>query len=1004
MTINSSASEETRKWSPLITENEWHQQLIAAGFSGITHSLPNSDNADAHTTTAMFSKAVPSTSGSTADTIVTVVVRAGSELQIEIAKELTTALNSVGLASTEIVTLPELSRALEDNLNVVFLADLEDSFLLTMDEVELTSLQYMVSHSKIIVWPTCERFDEYVNSASSMVEGFLRVIRLEQDRLTAILVSLEDKCLRKPKIAHIVQVFSDALDKAPTQVEVEYEERDGIIGTRRLVEHRIVNNTVTGKLSPQQLQLGLFGDGANRPLKLTTGITGLLNTLHFEEDKIAHSPVGADEIEVRVMCSGLNFRDVLIALGQLNGNGFGSECSGIVVQNGINARFHPGDRVACIASGSIGSYARCNALTAVKLPPSVSFHAAAALPIIFCTAYYALVDIANLQEKESVLIHSATGGLGQALVQLALMLGAEIYATVGTEAKKNLLVQKYGLRPDHVFSSRTSAFVQGIELATSGRGVDVVVNSLSGERLKNSWECTAPFGRFVEVGKRDVENFQSLPMSKFSLNTSFSSVDLLFVKEHKPVLAGKLLETVFSLFMQGKIQLPADLRVYNATRVEEAFRFMQSGKATGKAIFEFSPTDKAQVSPPPHSRLHHGRILIRPCQIIPSLEPNYTFDSPASYVIAGGLGGLGRSAAKWLVDRGARYLILLSRSKPTAYSPAVEAFIKDLKACGVHIYAPPCDVADLKALQDCLAVCASTMPPIKGCIQASMVLKDGRFGKLALSEFQAAVTPKVQGSWNLHAVLPSDLDFFIMLSSGVGLLGNYGQSNYASGGTYQDSLAHYRIFQGQKAISLDLGVVNSVGYVAEQLKPTGSSDMITDSTGVTEAQFLAVLDYYCDPSLPVLSHEEAQVAVGLDTPVELRARGNDDPFWLRKPIASYLHRIEQKSDSTDPTVTTMANNVASLPKAQSIADASDIVCEALTSKLSRFVDIKAENIEVTKPLHVYGIDSLSAVELRKWFARVLKADVTVFDILGNSTIESLSRSVAEKSALVSAKA
>ena len=388
-------------------------------------------------------------------------------------------------------------------------------------------------------------------------------------------------------------------------------------------------------------------------------------------------------------------------------------------------------------------------------------------------------------------------------------------------------------------------------------------------------------------------------------------------------------------------------------------------------------------------------------QIIPDSVQTCDLDPQASYIIAGGLGGLGRSAARWMVRRGARHLLLLSRTKPSDYNSTIQAFIRDLEVGGVDLRTASCDVSKMDDLRKTLAIYSETMPPLKGCLQASMVLRDGSFRSLTLSNFQAAIGPKVYGSWNLHTLLPCDLDFFVMLSSATGLLGNYGQSNYGGGNTYQDALAHYRNSIGQKAVSLDLGVMNSVGYVAEQIQGTNSTnEFVASSTGVTEEQFHAVLDYSCRRSDSHESSQDVQIGVGIETPAAHRARGVDDPFWLRKPVAFYLHQMDFEHGPGADVVSSAVDYAATLGTVQSIGDAATIVYEALTQKLSRFIAIEPVNIEREMPLHAYGIDSLSAIELRKWFSKVLKADVTVFEILGNATIASVAGIVARKSELV----
>lgn len=359
-----------------------------------------------------------------------------------------------------------------------------------------------------------------------------------------------------------------------------------------------------------------------------------------------------------------------------------------------------------------------------------------------------------------------------------------------------------------------------------------------------------------------------------------------------------------------------------------------------------------------------------------------------------------------MAKRGAKHIILLSRQKPSSYQPATKTFLESLWTNGIDVRVPACDVADAKALEDTLRDCVTTMPPIKGCIQSSMVLQEGLFANLRLSEFRNAIYPKVLGSWNLHKLLSSDLDFFIMFASGVGLLGNYGQSDYAAGNTYQDALARYRIANGQKAISLDLGIIQTVGHFAETLQMEAGNravDFIGSSQGVAEEQLHALMDYVCNPNLSLSDPDDVQIAVGLDTPANLHARGNIDPYWLRTPITSYLRQIDYRDSFFVPKTPAAVDYTVLLNRAQNIGDAIEIIYDAVAQKLSRFISVEKENLERTKPMHTYGVDSLSAIELRKWFARVLQAEMTVLEIAGNATIEAIAKTTAMRSRLVSEK-
>ena len=260
---------------------------------------------------------------------------------------------------------------------------------------------------------------------------------------------------------------------------------------------------------------------------------------------------------------------------------------------------------------------------------------------------------------------------------------------------------------------------------------------------------------------------------------------------------------------------------------------------------------------------------------------------------------------------------------------------------------------------------------------------------MPLEDFNAAIKPKVQGSWNLHNVLPKNLDFFVLLSSLSGVVGSRGQANYACGNTYQDALARYRVANGQKAAVIDLGMVLDVGFVAER-EALENTLRMQGHSGIQETELHAVLEYYLDPRLPVVSPLHSQVLIGIATPASLRLKNIEEPYWLRRPTFRYLHQIGRFDGSGSTSNTQSTIDVKSmLTGAESLAEAGDVVRNALVAKLSRMLALPKEDIDPTKPLHTYGVDSLVAVEIRSWFDKEIGTDVTVFEVLGNNSLGEL---------------
>ncbi|KAL8735004.1 MAG: hypothetical protein Q9166_001129 [cf. Caloplaca sp. 2 TL-2023] len=418
------------------------------------------------------------------------------------------------------------------------------------------------------------------------------------------------------------------------------------------------------------------------------------------------------------------------------------------------------------------------------------------------------------------------------------------------------------------------------------------------------------------------------------------------------------------------------MNVFPISELTQALRYLQSGKNMGKIVVEYGKDDMVATA------LKN--------------RPTYDFDPEVSYLIAGGLGGLGRSIARWMASRGAQHLILLSRSGPKS-DPAKELLI-ELRSQGVQVEAPPCNISDAASLSHVLGGCAKLMPPIKGCIQGTMVLRDTIFDKMSHDDFIQSTKPKVAGSWNLHTLLPRDLDFSLLLSSICGVFGAASQSNYCAGNTYKDALARYRASHGVKAVSLDLGMVVGEGVVAENEGLMGFLKRTGYFMDISQPELFALLDYYCDPSLPNLSAQECQVIVGIEVPTVLDAKGVDQPYWMRRPMFRHFHQIRDASASScSSSATDTPDYTSLLHNADSPASAATVVSTALASKLTKVMGMRAEEVDLGRPMHSYGVDSLVAVEVRNWLLREMGAEVAIFDILGQRSLSEISGVVAERS-------
>ncbi len=671
----------------------------------------------------------------------------------------------------------------------------------------------------------------------------------------------------------------------------------------------------------------------------------------------------------------------MVCMGQIPDKLLGFEASGIITRVGSGVtKFQPGDRVCTLGHGAHRGVFRNKAIMCQTIPAGMSFEEAACLPLVHCTAYHSLVNIARVRKGQSILIHAAAGGVGQAAIMLAQHFGMEIFATVGSPDKMALIQETYGIPDDHIFNSRDVSFVKGIMRMTNNRGVDCVLNSLAGEALRQSWHCLADFGTFVEIGIKDILGNTSLDMRPFKKDTMFAALNLEHVQKARPEVMAEIIEGTFDLLRSGAIKPVTPLTVYPISDVESAFRLMQTGKHRGKIALSYSPADVVPVLHKPSDAL--------------KLSEN------ASYVLVGGLGGLGRSLSNLLVERGARHLAFISRSG--AASASAKKLVQDLESKDVQVNVYTCDIANAEALKDTIDRCSQEMPRICGVIQCAMVLRDALFEKMTYTQWTESLRPKVQGSWNLHHLMPKDLDFFVSLSSFSGIFGNRGQSNYAAGGTYEDGLAHYRRSKGLSAVTIDLGIMRDVGVLAEQGAMGDLRDW-EEPFGIREFEFHALMKKAIYGQLNQTGDgASAQIVTGIPTGGMVAKAGIKRPYYFDDPKFSIMARTGHQQvggASADGTVS-LKDQLAAI---ESIADALKVITEALAAKVARSLQVPTSEIDARKPLHSYGVDSLVAVEIRNWIMKEIKSEITVFDIMATVPMITFAQTITTKSKLFQEK-
>lgn len=515
-----------------------------------------------------------------------VVIIADESTQQELLTEVKSLLEKVTKMAPEVGPLSTVST---EGKIVIVLSELEKSIISSLDSETFQSIQKMTASASGILWAVKGAYTSSENPDAEMVIGMARSIRSETLlKFVTLDLGVTPQLSASGTAEKIVDVFKNVFspDAPSVGIDMEYQERKGELLVPRIVDDADMNKfvqqeTKTGTSAPDLQPFSQPG----RPLKIAIETPGALDTLYFVDDLAVGSPLLDYEVEIEVKATSMNFKDIMISMGQLNSNYLGVECAGVISAIGSKVTdLAIGDRVCAMSEGAYATYTRCLGTSVQKISDSMSFEDASTIPVIFCTAFYSLFDLGRLVKDETVLIHAAAGGVGQAAIMLCKMIGAEVFATVGSIAKKDFLMTEYGIPEDHIFYSRNTSFAKSIKRSTNGQGVDLVLNSLAGDQLRETWDSLAHFGRFIEIGKRDIVGNSRLEMARFEHNALFASVDLTVVAAERPKIMKRLLKDVFALLEQGTIKPISPITVFPISEVESAFRTLQGGKIMGKIV------------------------------------------------------------------------------------------------------------------------------------------------------------------------------------------------------------------------------------------------------------------------------------------------------------------------------------------------------------------------------------------------------------------------------------
>jgi NADPH:quinone reductase-like Zn-dependent oxidoreductase/ubiquinone/menaquinone biosynthesis C-methylase UbiE len=688
--------EDGRHMGPLLTEHEWDAALQKVGFHGLDAALWDTPDVDSHHSSTMISTARPEARSNFEPNVTIVMETESTDVCV---KRLQSLLGALGITTK----VSKFANVEPQNQVCIVLSELSHSSFRNPASTEFLAMKSIFLQSFGALWVTRGALLESSSPDSNLVTGIARTVRAEKGDTMIVNLDLDPKPRSELQDADaIFSIFKKNFTIGSVELpelEVECAIRDGLIMIPRVVEDSALTSFVvstTGNPVPEAQPF--FQSG--RPLRAEIKTPGFLDSLQFVDDERMSGPLPDNDLEIEAKAVGMNFRDVMSASGQIDPYPLGCECSGVVVAVGKAAKeFTIGDHViANVLGGCFCNTVRTPAIGVEHAPKDMPFEIAASLPIVYFTAYYAVIKVARLHKGETVLIHAASGGLGQAIINLCQLVGAEIFATVGTLEKKTLLMEQFDVPEDHIFSSRDDTFAKGVMRMTGGRGVDAIMNSVSGDALRLTWNCISPFGRFVELGKRDMTINSRLEMRHFEKSVSFTGLDVPLHThfDEKRRIWGELM----SMYQKGQIKPPFPITTYGISDTEKALRIMQTGKHKGKIVLVPRPEEMVKVVP---QNIDHR--LLR---------------ADASYLLIGGLGGIGRAIALWMIEWGARNFIFVSPSGLD--KDKSREFVALLKERGAKVSVCKGDAANPEDVERVLKD-AKGLPPIRGIMNAAMVPK-----------------------------------------------------------------------------------------------------------------------------------------------------------------------------------------------------------------------------------------------------------------------------------------
>ncbi|KAI0438847.1 hypothetical protein F4803DRAFT_569116 [Xylaria telfairii] len=957
-----------------------------------------------------------------------------------LGKQITQELERRGVQVKQALLRDALSSISPESHVIAFLG--KNDILMDPDERGLEVFQHLAGKVASLVCITSCGVAKGHDPSAALVTGLLRVLSTENPAAAYLSIDIEADNfeVRDNDVANIVNnIIKQELGlqrgadpglndgSEDDRKDREFVWQDGCMWVSRLVPDGSFKSQ--DGLNDQGLKIYIQPLASQGAMRADFETPGIPSSIYFRPYKELWTPLPPDHIEVEVAAVGISWGDLDVWSGRADANHLSSEYSGVVtaIGDGVTSDFNIGDRVYGVGRGHFGNYTRVPAAFARKVPPRDSLLQAATMPLAYMAAVYAFDYLSQLKSGQKVLVQPAVTDFGVAAVYFAQAKGADVYAMAKTHEQAASISTSLNLLHSHVLLPR--------DLSSARRDTkwvfDVILSTAQGELLYTLLKALTPFvGHFVCVGRPDPQGAMANGRDLFQKNIRFSSFEpSSLILNDRSTLVEDLMTTVNDYYCKGLVRPIDPCTICDVANLPETLSTLSRDTHIGKIVVTFTNPES----------------LVRMITPLPAVY----FDSEACYVITGAFGGLGRSVVRWMSNRGAKHLVLVSR-RHVDQAPLARVLLDSLTAHGIDIQPVICDISDRKQVIHMIEE-AAVSRPIKGIVHAAVSYLDLSFDKLSLPRWQKSLEAKVQGTRNLHeASLSQPLDFFIMTTSLLAVYALATQGAYTAANNFQDAFARYRRRMGLPASTVSFSLISDVGNAATD-PVTVDAFSRNKTLTLTENQFLTLLEPAFRNNSVQIQEDSVDSSLGsgqwlgqnkdplsvsnlltcLD-PARMAAKQRQEveagvsstappPRWhtdgrvsliMRASADAQVHASSASVDSQNASgagpksaITRLRREFGASIQAgpSKRAEIIAFVQGAISITVAEMLFVDSEGIDQAKSVASHGVDSLIAAELRNWFHQALGANISMLDLLDpNTSISALSAKIVDSALAVQA--